>query len=176
MILLGSCDFCGILCYIFVCAERVLWLRYIFSACGNFSIIVEFVLYLCVSNTLWYCVISYTSFGTLSDIVEYCVIFSPFGIRSGIFIYFLRVERSLVLSYIILGVERIYGIVEFCVIFFCVWNTLCYCGMLCYNFLRVECSLVLWNLILYIPACGTCSDIVESRLIFPACGMCSGIA
>ena len=74
-------------------------------------------------------------------------------------------ERALVLWNFVLIVsvcETNAGIVEFCVIFFCVpveralvlWNfmldfALWYCGILCHIFLRVECALILWKFVLY---------------------------
>ena len=74
------------------------------------------------------------------------------------------------------------SIVEFCVIFFCVWNVLWYHGISCYiflcveralvlwnfvlYFLRVERALVLWNFVLYFSVGGTRSGIVEFCVIF----------
>ena len=54
------------------------------------------------------------------------------------------------------------GMVNFCFIFFCVWNALWYSGF-CVLFLcvPVERNLVFWNFVLYISVCGTCSNMVE---------------
>ena len=45
----------------------------------------------------------------------------------------------------------------------------------CYNFLSVECVLVLWSSVLYFSAFVTRSDIVEFHVYFSACGLLSGI-
>ena len=94
-----------------------------FSVCGTRFGIVLYIF--CVWNVLWYCEIScyiilrrectlvfwnpvlyFSTCGTRSDIVEFCVIFSACGTRS--------------------------GIVEICVIFFArQWNALWYCGIVC---------------------------------------------
>ena len=57
-------------------------------------------------------------------------------------------------------------IVEFCVIFFRRWNELWYCGILCYIFLHVERTLVLWNFVLHFSACVTWFGIVEFCVVF----------
>ena len=66
------------------------------------------------------------------------VVFSACGIS---YFIFLRVERTLVLLNFVLyfsacGTRS--GIVEFRVIFFCVWNALWYCGISCYIFMRAS--------------------------------------
>ena len=86
--------------------------------------------------------------------------------RSGIVefsvIYFLRVERALVLWNVLLYI-------------FCAWNIICYYGISCYIFLHVEYDLVLWNSVLYFSACGMHSGIVEFCVIFSSCGTRSDI-
>ena len=80
-----------------------------------------------------------------------------------------HVERSLVLRNVVLYFSECgtYScIVDFCVIFVCVWNALWYCGILCYIYLCVELALVLWNFVLFFSACGTRSGIVEFLVIF----------
>ena len=56
--------------------------------------------------------------------------------------------------------------VQFCGLFFCVWNILWYCGILCYIFLGVECAPVLWKVHNVFPAYGMCSGIVGFCVIF----------
>ena len=158
--------YCGILCYIFPRVERalVLWNFVLnFSVCGTRSGVV-----LCFSacGMLFGIVLYLSACGKRSDIVLY---FSACGKCSGVGLYFSTCgKRS--------------GIVEFRVIFFCVWNALWYCGILCYNFLhvqralvlwifcyiflRVESALVLWNFVLYLSVCVTRSGIVEFCSIF----------
>ena len=63
-------------------------------------------------------------------------------------------------------------IVDSCVQSFRMWNALWYWGILCYIFLLLECTLVLWNLMLYFSMFGTLSGIAEFRVIFSVCGMC----
>ena len=67
------------------------------------------------------------------------------------------------------------GIVECCVIFFWVWNILSYCGFLCYICLRLELALVLWNVVLYLSARGTCLVLWNILLYLSVCGTRSGI-
>ena len=63
-------------------------------------------------------------------------------------------------------------IVEFCVIIFCMWNTLQYCGIFCHMIPCLERILVLNKSVLYFSACRKCSGIL---LYFSACGMRSSI-
>ena len=130
--------------------------RVIFSVCGTRSGIVEFrVVFFRVWNALCYCVIYIFACGTRSDIVESCVIFFRLckalwycGISYYIFLcvecalvlwnfcyIFLLVECALVLWNFILYFSACVtcsGIVEFHVIFVCVWNALWYCVISCY--------------------------------------------
>ena len=67
------------------------------------------------------------------------------------------------------------GVVEFCVIFLCVWNVLWYCGISCYIFPHVERALVLWNFVLYFPHVERSLVLWDFVLYFPVCGTSSGI-
>ena len=93
----------------------------------------------------------------------------------------LRSERTLVLWNVVVNLSArgmCSCILKFCVVFFCVWNTLRYCGIYCYIYLHVERALVfviyfcVWNALLFvefiviIPACGEHSSIVECCVIF----------
>ena len=62
-----------------------------------------------------------------------------------------------------------------CFIFLRVECTLVLWNFVLYIFLRVECALVLWKFMVYFSAYGTRSDIVEYCGIFSACVMLSGI-
>ena len=81
---------------------------------------------------------------------------SIFGLRA-------RVLSNFVLYFC---VRNALWFVEFSVIFFGVWNKFWYCGMLCYIFLSVEHTLVLWIFVLYLCAFGTRSSVVECCVIF----------
>ena len=58
------------------------------------------------------------------------------------------------------------SIMEFRVIFFCIWNALYNCGISFYIFLSLEHALVLWNFVLYFSTCGMRSGIMEFHVIF----------
>ena len=116
-----------------------------------------------------------------------CYIFAC-GTRSclwNLVLYFLHVERTLVLRNVVLYYSKCgtyscivnfvlylsaFGtrshIVEYCVIFICAWNVLLYFEILRRISLRVEPALVLWNFLLYLFSCGTRSGIVEFCVIF----------
>ena len=124
----------GILCYIFLRVECAFIFCVLFSDCGTLSGILgcnilrmEFTLGICVklfcmSNVLWYfvlhfffcgifwyCEITCYIFPRVEFALIYCVLFSAYGIHSGIFWYiFLHVGRTLV----------------YLVLFFYVWNAL----------------------------------------------------
>ena len=140
MKILGSCECCGILCYIFLRVERALvlcnfviyfslcgWRSGIvlfFPASGNHSIIVEicFFLFFFAWNALWY----YKNWCYIFLCVEHILVmcnsvfyFSACGKRSGIMEFCLN----------IFGCGTRSSIVEFHVLFFFVWNTLWYCGI-----------------------------------------------
>ena len=119
--------------------------------------------------------------------LEFCVIFSRRwnGLwYCGILCYiFLRVEHALVVWNFVLyfsecgtcsGIVE-FSIIYFCmwnalwcsVIFFCVWNTLSHCGFFCYIFLHMERALVFSNFVLYIfSAYETRSGIVKLCVLF----------
>ena len=104
--------------------------------------------------------------------------FCACGTFSGILCYISpRVEYALVFCVVLSACEMLSGILSlifqrvefalvFCVNCFCMWNALWYCAMLCYIFLVLERSLVLWNFVLYFSAFGTRSGIVECCVIF----------
>ena len=128
---------------------------------------VVFVMYVCCKKTQKsMCCIAVLYFSASGIFVLYfyvcgisCYIFTHSGILCCIF----RVWNFV--SYFYACVTRS-GIVEFCVIFFSMWNAIWYCEISCYIFLRVKGALVLWNLVLYFYACGTHSCIVEFSVAF----------
>ena len=78
------------------------------------------------------------------------------------------------------------GILECCVIIFCVWNALCYYGIPCYKFSSMLCSCCMHvvknkkrrktkNYVLYSSACQTISDILYFVLYYSLCGTHFGI-
>ena len=107
------------------------------------------VLFFLVERALGFCVI-------------YFLLFSSFCVELYLPWFPLKVSFLLVWNYI--WFTR-YGIVEFCVIFVRVEHALV-CGIWCYIFLRVELTLVLWNVVLYFSECGTYSCIVKFCVLF----------
>ena len=108
----------GVLCYIFL---RVEWDLLVFVI--KHALVFELYFCMCGTSSGTFCFLS--SCRTLSSILYF--IFFVCGMHSGILCHiFLHVERSM----------------EFCVIFFHVWNALSYYGIPCSIFLHVECALV----------------------------------
>ena len=88
---------------------------------------------------LWNFSLYFSACGTHSGVVLY---FSACGTRSGIVefrVIFFRLWNALWYCGIL------------CYIFLRMWNALWYCGISCYIFLHVECTLILWNFVLYFP-------------------------
>ena len=128
-----------------------------FPACWMCSVIVEFsVLFFFVWNALCYCGFSCYIFPLMKIgllLLIFVLYFSACGIRSGI------MEFCDILS----GCETRSIIVEFHVIFFCIWNALWYFWVLCYKFLNVERSLIFLNFYyLFCPVmCSCCLRVVK---------------
>ena len=122
-----------------------------------------FVLYFCACGTFSgiFCYIS----PRVEYALVFCVLLSACETLSGILsLIFQRVEFALVFC---VNCFCMWNMLWYFVgMFFCVWNALWYCAMLCYIFLGLERSLVLWNFVLYISAFGTRSGIVECCVIF----------
>ena len=143
LFMLYACWFCFCLCHIFLRVERalVLWnfllyfpargtlsgigiLCYIFVY-GTRSGIVDFcVIFFCMWNTIWYCVI-FSACGMRFGIAEFVLHFFACGTRIGIVefrvIYVLHVERILALWNFVLYLTACgtpYGIMHFCVTYF----------------------------------------------------------
>ena len=94
------------------------------------------LIYFRVWNALWYCKFLCHIFPRVECAMVFCKLV----------LYFPRIERALVLWDFMLYFYACWmrsGIVKFWVIFFCMWNALWYCGILCHIFPRVERALLL---------------------------------
>ena len=129
--------FCGYLCFSFV--ELALIFYVLFSISGTRSGILCDLFH--VSNALWYFVFYIFSFFLHLLLYLLTFLFIDFIIfRSFETIFDLR---DLVLLNFVLYFSAIityFGIVYFCVVFFRLWNTFRFCGILCYTFPPVLCS------------------------------------
>ena len=137
----------GISCCISRHVERALVFCAILFCVWN--ALLYFALYfLCVERALVFCVIFYCVWNALWYIVFYIfLLLSSFCVLFYLpcfpLIFFPRFFETILDIYVLV-------FVEFCSIFFRVWNALYYCGISCYIF----------------SACGTRSGIVEFHVIF----------
>ena len=191
----------ALLYYVFLCVERALVFCVLFFHVRN--ALWYFVLYfMCVERTLVFCVTFFRVWNAIWFFVLYVfLIFSLFHVVLYLlflplsfsflpvwnYLWFVRfgiVEFCIIifcLAFLLWNLllyfsvcEQRSGIMELCVIFFRIWNGLWYCRILCYIFPRLECALVLWNFVLHFSACETRFGIVELFVVFFPCVTCFG--